>query len=219
MEQENAPWAQKLLSFWFGPLTNGTKLDRSMEPFQTQMGRWYGKDPAVDRLIRELFEPTLLSVTGSAANWNRAERAAAGDVRAQLALTVLIDQLPRNMYRDTPRMYEHDALALAHAYRSLPDAMSGDLSLVERMFAIVPLMHAEDLTIQLVMEECFVELLRDAEQVSPHNLDFFQFALDYARRHREIIQRFGRFPHRNLILNRRSTPEEDTALRTESLAF
>ncbi len=219
MKNELGAWADELMTFWFGDLTDDTPLDREAEPFRVYMQRWYGKDPAIDQQIRDRFEPTLLSLTSSAESWSRAERAAGSDARAQLALTVLLDQLPRNMYRGTRRMYEHDGLALAHTYRSLSGAKSGGLTLLQRTFAIVPLMHAEDLTIQLIMEQHFIELSRDAKERSPHNHAFYEFSLDYARRHREIIQRFGRFPHRNAILERQNTPEEEKAMQEESLAF
>ena len=132
MDEQTTPWIEELLSFWFGALSDETKLDREVDPFRTHMQRWYGKEPDVDRQIRERFEPTLRSVTRSAESWALAEQATSGHVRSQLALTLLVDQLPRNMYRDTQRMYGYDGLGLVHAYRALPALRDGSLTLLER---------------------------------------------------------------------------------------
>lgn len=208
-----------LLDYWFGALHDDMSWDRERAPFAVHFNRWYGKDPTVDQEIKERFEPALLSVTASADDWARVQSAVADDPRASLAVTVLLDQLPRNMYRDSPKMYQNDALALAHAYRCLVAGHDSKLSLLERMFAYVPLMHAENFTLQTVMEAKFEALARDAAGSSPHNLPFLEFALGYARRHREVIERFGRFPHRNAILGRQSTAAELDALESEELAF
>ena len=209
----------ELLDYWFGALRDDMPWDRERAPFAVHFMRWYGKDRAIDQEIKGRFEPALLSVTASSDDWTRVESAVADDPRASLAVTVLLDQLPRNMYRDSPRMYQHDALALAHAYRCLVAGHDSKLSLLERMFAYVPLMHAENLTLQALMEAKFMALARDAATSSPHNLQFLEFAAGYARRHREVIERFGRFPHRNAILERRSTAAELDALESEDVAF
>jgi uncharacterized protein (DUF924 family) len=212
-------FTSELLGYWFGALHDDMPWDRERAPFAVHYARWFGKDRAIDLEIKERFEPALLSLTASAHDWARVQSAVADDPRASLAITVMLDQLPRNMYRDSPRMYQHDALALAHAYRCVAAGHDSKLSLLERMFAYVPLMHAENFTLQAVMEAKFSALARDAASASPHNLPFLEFALGYARRHREVIERFGRFPHRNAILGRQSTAAELEALENEELAF
>lgn len=211
--------ADALLAFWFGPLDDDAVLDRTTEPFATHFRRWYGKDPRIDEEIRARFGPLLTSVTASAASWRQAEALVRDDPRRSLALTILIDQVPRNIHRDQPEMYAYDGLALAFTYAALERGHAAALSLPERMFALVPLMHVEDLTMQRLMEEQFAAL-RDASRTrSPQSTGFYDFALDFARRHREVIERFGRFPHRNLILGRLSRPDERAALRDEDIAF
>lgn len=212
-------FVEELHSFWFGQLTDDTVLDRETDPFKLHFQRWYGKNARVDQEIRERFEPTLSLFTGSAEMWTEVERATVDDARASLCITVLLDQLPRNMYRGTARMYAHDDLALAHCYRALVAEQDKRLSLVERMFAYLPLMHAENLTIQRIMEGRFAEITSMAAVVCPYNLPFYEYAMDYARRHREIVERFGRFPHRNELLQRRSTEAEVEALQNEELHF
>lgn len=207
-----------ILNYWFGSLTDQSALDPGTEPFSTHYARWYGKDPAVDTEIRERFEPMLLTLTKAKA-WPQAVRSAGNDPRHNLALTLLVDQFPRNMYRGTARMYDFDGMAIAHAYANLVYVGTEGLTLVERMFAAVPLMHAEDIALQRLMESRFEELSRDAAERSPHNQRFFDMALEFAQRHRAIVERFSRFPHRNVLLERSSTPEELEALRTESIAF
>ncbi len=209
----------ELLEYWFGALHDDMPWDRERAPFAVHFMRWFGKDRAIDQEIKERFEPTLISLTASADAWDRLRSAVADDPRRSLAVTVLLDQLPRNMYRDTPRMYQHDALALAHAYHCLAAGHDRRLSLLERMFAYVPLMHVENLTLQTVMEAKFLALVRDAASARPYNLQFLEFAAAYATRHREVIERFGRFPHRNAILGRQSTAVEIAALESEELAF
>src|SRR5690606_15365158 len=104
----------------------------------------------------------------------------------------------------------------AVAIREYEDA---PLTLVERMFLYVPLMHAENLTLQRAMVARFEGLVNLAATRSPQNVGFFQFALDYARRHRDVIETFGRFPHRNALLERRSTPDELEFLQREGSSF
>ena len=208
-----------LLSYWFGRLNDDTPLDREAEPFATQYRRWYGKDSAVDAEIRSRFESALGAITTDGETWRRAAQQADEDPRKALAITILVDQLPRNMYRDTPQMYAYDALGVAHAYRTIIAGHEQRLSLVERMFAYVPLMHAEELTLQRLMEQRFEALAADASERSPHNRGFFEFARGYASRHREVVERFGRFPHRNAILGRQSTAEELAALESEDISF
>ena len=210
---------RELLTYWFGSIDDQTPLDREAEPFATHYGRWYGKDPRIDEEIRARFEPALESITSDAAVWRRIEREVEDDPAASLAVTLLLDQLPRNMYRGTARMYAHDSLALAHAFGSLRAGHDRELSLLERMFAYMPLMHAEDVTLQRVMEAHFEELAAAAANRCQHNRAFYEFALECARRHREVVERFGRFPHRNAILDRQSTAAEVHALRGEDLAF
>jgi uncharacterized protein (DUF924 family) len=212
--------APRILDYWFADLDDASALDREREPFRTCYARWYGKDPAVDQEIREAFAPALLEVTGQGADWFAQVQRWTEVPRGLLALTVLLDQLPRNMYREQRRMYRHDALALSVAVRALQEIEADEtLPLAQQMFLYVPLMHAEDLTLQQAMVQRFEQLVELARTRSPHNVRFFEFALGYARKHEEVIARFGRFPHRNGLLGRSSTAEEEEYLRKPGAGF
>jgi uncharacterized protein (DUF924 family) len=212
--------APRILDYWFADLDDTSALDRQREPFRTCYARWYGKDPAIDQEIRETFEPALLQVTGQGAGWSARLQRWAEVPRGLLALTVLLDQLPRNMYRGQARMYRHDALSLSVTTLALHQLEPDEgLPLVQRMFLYVPLMHTEDLTLQQAMVQHFERLVELARTRSPQNVGFFEFALGYARKHEEVIARYGRFPHRNELLGRHSTPEEQEYLRQEGAGF
>ncbi|HEU5075354.1 MAG TPA: DUF924 family protein, partial [Polyangiaceae bacterium] len=181
--------------------------------------RWYGKDAAIDAEIRTRFEPLLLDVTRDGGDWEgevaRWQRVPLGS----LALVILLDQFPRNMYRDTPKMYTHDPLALSVATLAVREYEAQSLSLIQRMFLYVPFMHVENLTLQQAMVAKFEDLVRLAGERSPQNVGFFAYALDYAQKHCHVIEGFGRFPHRNVILGRTSTAAELEFLTQEGSSF
>lgn len=219
MAESREESAGALLEYWFSSLDDRTPLDRQVEPFRTCFARWYGKDPAIDAEIRARFEPLLLDVTRNGLDWpsELAEwrRAPLGS----LALVILLDQLPRNMYRETAQMYAHDQLALTVATLAISEYETAPLSLVQRMFLYVPLMHVENLTLQQAMVTKFEALARLAAERSRENVSFFNFALEYAKKHRDVIANFGRFPHRNVILGRASTAPELEFLKQEGSRF
>lgn len=211
--------SQTILEYWFSSLDDGVLLDRQSEPFGTCFARWYGKQPAIDQEIRERFEPVLLAVTKDGARWDREVAAWQQAPLGLLALVVLLDQFPRNMYRDSSRMYAHDELALSVTALAIREYEARPLTLVQRMFLYVPLMHSENLTLQQAMVARFESLVEQAALRSPQNRAFFEFALDYARRHLRVVERFGRFPHRNAILGRSSTRAELEFLEQAGSSF
>ncbi len=151
------------------------------------------KSEPFDREIRERFLPLWeAAAAGSLRSWESTPLAA-------LALVVVLDQLPRNMFRGTARAFVSDARALAAAEAMVERRFDRLLRPVERVFVYLPFEHAEDLESQRRAVELF-------SSVEGGMLDG-SYA-DYARRHCEVIERFGRFPHRNAILGRASTPEE-----------
>ena len=205
--------AAGILDYWFGTLDDASRLNRDEEPFRTCFKRWYGKAPATDAEIRTRFEPILLDVARDGARLTDMIDAWRREPHGLLALVVLLDQLPRNMYRETPRMYAHDPLALVVTTAAIREHEKDEaLPIVRRMFLYVPLMHVENLTIQEYMLAQFDDLAERARARSPENRDFFELARDYARRHVDVVARFGRFPHRNAILGRASTDEEKAFL-------
>lgn len=189
----------EVLGFWF----SGSEAERQQ--------RWWKKDPAVDARIRERFA-------------DLAERAHSEELDAwaedpwgALALVILLDQLHRNMYRDSPRMYAGDAKALALSRYALEEGHLGSLDLDERMFLLMPMMHAEELAPQ----ERLVRLLKAwrEEEAFEDRSESLEQLIDYAEQHRDIVARFGRFPHRNDILGRSSTEEELAFLEEPGSSF
>jgi uncharacterized protein (DUF924 family) len=181
------PTPDEVLAFWFG----AEGEDRT--------ALWFSRDDAFDREIRDRF----------GALHDRAARdelfAWAETPRGRLALLLVLDQFSRNLYRDDPRAFAQDESALGYLFDGLERGDDRALSLTERWFFYMPLMHAEDLAIQERGIELYTQLRDDA----PDDLEkTFEGVLDFARRHRDVVARFGRFPHRNAVLGRETTAEE-----------
>lgn len=191
----NPPW-QSVLDFWFLPKTDPAYGRRRPE--------WFRKDPAFDALIHRNFSHEIAwALAGELPEWDRQPEGA-------LARIILLDQFTRNTFRDTPQAFAGDARAQAAA-TALVD-IGGDRLLGgnERSFVYLPFEHAEDLALQDRSVALF-----DALATEPG----MEGIADYAVRHREIILRFGRFPHRNRILGRESTPAEIEFLKLPGSGF
>lgn len=173
-----------VLDFWFGaPGLRGQGEPRDF---------WFRKSAVTDALIRERFGALLESaLRGELGSWGQSPRGA-------LALIVVLDQFSRNIHRDTPRAFEGDAAALGLARRLVERGDDLALPPVERWFAYMPFEHSESLADQ-------AESVRLFEQLAAQGL---AGPLPWAKAHFDVIRRFGRFPHRNEILGRASTPEE-----------
>lgn len=200
---------EAILSYWFSDLDDGAKLETASAMFRL----WFGKDEETDQEIRERFEEDVLwAAEGRHKDWERMPL-------GRLALVILLDQFPRNMYRGTPRAFETDPLALSICLQAQQERADRALFLIQRMFLYMPMMHAESRAIQEKSVHAFGMLVEQAKELSPMNVDFFSYSYDYALKHRAIIQRFGRFPHRNEILSRTSTPEEAEFLKGPDSSF
>lgn len=208
-----------ILEYWFSTLDDKSSLDRQVEPCRSCFARWYGKDPAIDAEIRNRFEPVLLEATRDGRDWDEEVAQWQHVPRGLLALVILLDQFPRNMYRETPRMYAYDDLALTVATLAVREPESAPIALVQRMFLYLPFMHVENLTLQQAMVAKYESLVALAGERSPGNVGFFEYALGYAVKHRDIVAQFGRFPHRNVILGRSSTALELEFLKQEGSSF
>lgn len=172
---------------------------------------WWKKDEAFDRQIRERFQPALeRGVRGELAAWETTPR-------GRLALVLLYDQLSRNMFRGTAQSFAQDGLARAAATKAFDAGDDRVLSPIEVSFLLMPFMHGEDLALQRRCIEGF-EKLRDAA-TDPKLRDNFASSADFGKKHEVIIERFGRFPHRNAILGRASTPEETEFLKQPGSSF
>ena len=191
-----APAAQ-VLAFWFGPA--------DAPPDAATSARWFRKDPAFDREIAQRFGPLIgKALADDLADW-------AAQPSSALARILLLDQFTRNAFRDTPRAFAGDALALAHAQALVAAGLDQQLPPVQRVFAYLPFEHAEDAAAQRQSMQLFGALAVHDPSMAGY--------LDYARRHAEIIERFGRFPHRNAVLGRASTAEEADFLRQPGSGF
>jgi uncharacterized protein (DUF924 family) len=190
--------AQDVLGFWFGDSADPA----SRRPREA----WFQKSPEFDAECTRRFLQAH-------------ERAAAGELRdwrdepeSCLALLLLLDQLPRNLFRGTARAFSTDAQAREVARHALARGLDVVLPPVWRWFVYLPFQHSEDVHDQRLS----VAL---TETLALHDAVHSRETLEYARRHRDIIERFGRFPHRNAALGRESTPEEADFLRGPNSSF
>lgn len=187
---------EEILKFWFG---------REDESGHGEFRRaWFEKDPVFDEEIRSRFV-TLheMAARGELDGWKE-------EPRSCLALILLLDQFPRNMFRATARAFATDAKAREAADHAVRSGFDRKLSPVERLFVYLPFEHGESLEDQRRSVGLFREL---AEETGSEEL------LGYAERHEEIIERFGRFPHRNEALGRETTEEEAEFLTTPGSSF
>jgi uncharacterized protein (DUF924 family) len=185
-----------VLDFWFGDASG-------IDP------RWFRRSDAFDREIAARFGAAVqAALAGGLERW-------AETTDGALALILLLDQFTRNMHRGTPLAFAGDAQALALSRRLVATGEHLQLSPLRRWFAYMPLEHAEDLALQAQCVRLFEAL---AAEPGPHR-EALAGALDYARRHHDVIARFGRFPHRNATLGRVSSVAEAAFLRQPGSSF
>ena len=189
------PW-KPVLDFWFLP---------PEDPRHGQgRAEWWTKDPAFDAEVASRFGSVIeAAVAGGLRQWDE-------DLRGRLARIIVLDQFTRNAFRDTPRAFAGDPLAQEATLAAIESGQDRLLNPVERWFVYMPLQHAENLDLQERAVGLFSALAKDPG---------YESAVDYAIRHRDIIARFGRFPHRNRILGRTSTPEEIEFLEEPGSSF
>ena len=187
---------QEVLDFWFGR--------EGEEGYGEFREAWFNRDPEFDREIRDRFEPVYEEATaGRLDHWK-------SEARSCLALIVVLDQFPRNMYRGDARMYAADEKAREAARHAVEHTYDRELSPHGRLFIYLPFEHSEELDDQRLSVELFRGL---ATEMGSEDL------LGYAVRHLQIVERFGRFPHRNEILGRRTTLEESKFLSGPDSSF
>lgn len=190
--------AQEVLDFWFLPPSDAGH--------GKQRAEWFRKDDAFDAEIRARFGAAIVhAIAGGLREWDEQ------GPRGVLARILVLDQFTRNAYRETPESFAGDTLALNAARQLVESGAHLALSPWERSFAYMPFEHAEDARMQEQSIALFTALAAEHEG--------FGQSLDYAHRHRGVIARFGRFPHRNPILGRASTPEERDYLAQPGSGF
>jgi uncharacterized protein (DUF924 family) len=194
MQTDNA---EEILEFWFGA------DDAPSDVRERLSARWFVRDDGFDALIRSRFGHLVdAAINGELEAWNRSPR-------SWLALLLLLDQFPRNIYRDTSRAFAGDEKAQRAALDGISRGEDRGLPVRYRLFAYLPLEHAEELPLQRRSVALFEALAQDPDALPT---EAYSQYLDYARRHSDVIARFGRFPHRNAVLGRMSTPEEQAYL-------
>jgi uncharacterized protein (DUF924 family) len=188
--------AGEVLDFWFG---------REGEPEYGQFrDEWFRKDPAFDARVTEQFADLYEEAAGgNLEGWRN-------DAVSCLALVILLDQFPRNMFRGDGRTHAEDGRALGASKYAVEHALDRELPAFQRMFLYMPFMHSENTDDQRRSVELFERL---AGEVGAPDV------VSYAVAHRDIVEQFGRFPHRNEILGRETTPEEAVFLTKEGSSF
>lgn len=174
-----------VLTFWF------EEIDQS---------KWWVKDESFDALICERFsELHTQAHLGELFEWRKTPK-------GRLAEIIVLDQFSRNMFRDTPRAFASDPMALALAQEAITSSADSKLTPIEQSFLYMPFMHSES----LVIHKKAVELFKSTGLESSYEFEL---------KHKEIIERFGRYPHRNTILKRTSTEEEVEFLKQPGSSF
>jgi uncharacterized protein (DUF924 family) len=174
------------------------------------MDIWFGEDPAFDEAIMVGFEDDVEAASnGRLDHW-------AEEPRGRLALILLIDQFRRNIHRNTAKAFSHDKLALKLCVEGAVKKKDKGLTPIEKVFFYMPLQHAESVKVQAKSVELFNKL---AESVSPTYRETFLTVAQFAELHKDIVDQFGRFPHRNKLLGRENTPEENEYLAGDSPDF
>lgn len=193
-----------ILEFWFGHDSD------EMRVAESHAALWWSKDATLDAIIKQRFGATVeAAANGSLDAWS-------AESRGRLALILLTDQLPRNIYRGLPQSFAYDGLARQWCRDGLRSQADRALTPVQRVFFYLPLEHSEELADQDACVALFRKLLYEVE---PRAHATFNGFLEFALRHREIIARFGRFPHRNAMLGRDSSAAELAFLQEAGSSF
>jgi len=195
---------ETILSFWFKEQElTAPQIDRRMD-------KWFSEDPVFDHEIEKEFSDDISAASaGTLDHW-------ATDPHGRLALIILIDQFRRNIYRNTAKAFSKDKLALKLCVEGAMEKKDRSLTPIQRVFFYMPLQHAESRKVQAKSVELYNRL---AEAVSPTYRETFLTVAQFAELHRDIVEQYGRFPHRNELLNRENTVEEAEYLAGDSPDF
>lgn len=195
------PKIKGILEFWFG-----TDPAHPLQNAKT----WYQKDPAFDASVKRRFgKDVSLAARGGLDSWK-------AGAEGSLALIILLDQFSRNIYRDSAEAFANDPLALAASLEAQRQGFDRQLTPIQATFLYMPMMHAEDRALQTRSVETFRRL---AASAPPELRDYLENSASFAERHAAIVERFGRFPHRNAVLGRAATAEESEFLKQPGSGF
>jgi len=191
---------EDVLTFWFKEhALSAPQIDRRMDI-------WFGSDPVFDlEISKEFSNDVELASDGKLDYW-------AESPRGRLALIIMVDQFRRNIHRNTAQAFSKDTVALKYCVEGAMQKQEQDLAPIEKVFFYMPLQHAESQKVQAKSVRLYKRLVASS---SPTYRETFETVLQFAELHKDIIDQFGRFPHRNTLLNRENTAEEDEYLSVD----
>ncbi len=195
---------EKILSFWFRERT------LSAPQIDARMDVWFGDDPDFDaEILSDYAHDVERASDGELDHW-------AQTPSGRLALILLLDQFRRNIFRGTPEAFSKDKVALKLCIEGAMGNLDSGLAPIYRVFFYMPLQHAESRKVQ---EKSIGLFSKIANAVSPTYKETFETIAQFAELHADIVMQFGRFPHRNKMLGRENTPEEEEYLSGDSPSF
>lgn len=189
----------EILGFWFGDIGHADL------PTADRTNLWFGENEKLkDAMVKNFGKEYSDAIDGRLTTWSKTPR-------GRLALIILLDQFSRSFYRNSKQAFEHDKRAQELCIEGLRDRMDQSLTLIERVFFYMPLVHAENSDIQDKSIQLFQQL---ASLSMAETIQVYQLFLAYAYAHFRVIKEFGRFPQRNRILGRESTDAEEAFLKS-----
>ncbi|MEO0996234.1 MAG: DUF924 family protein [Pseudomonadota bacterium] len=195
---------ERVLDLWF------PKKSYDAPQIDARMDLWFGEDAERDTRLRYEFVDMIQEASEERLNhWATAPR-------GRLALIILLDQFRRNIYRGTKKAFSHDKKALRLAVEGIVEGLDKQLNPLERVFFYMPLQHAESARVQRKSVQVFRRLAQSVSETLTETFDTFA---QFAELHCDIIEQFGRFPHRNKVLGRDNTPEEEVYLNGDAQSF
>ncbi len=195
---------EAILSFWF------MEQQLSAPKIDGRIDTWFCEDPVFDHEIEEEFSDDVERASdGKLDHW-------AHESRGRLALILLLDQFRRNIFRNTAAAFEKDKAALKLCVEGAMEKMDKGLAPIHRAFFYMPLQHAESRKVQAKSREIYQRL---AEAVSPTYKETFETIAQFAELHADIVEQFGRFPHRNKLLSRENSSKEEEYLAADGPDF
>lgn len=194
----------RILAFWF------KAHELSAPQIDGRMDIWFGEDPVFDHEIaKEFADDVEEASTGRLDHW-------AHKPHGRLAMILLLDQFRRNIYRNSAEAFALDKAALKLCVEGAMEKKDAGLTPIQRVFYYMPLQHAESRKVQAKSVQIYRRL---ADAVSPTYRETFETIAQFAELHRDIVERYGRFPHRNRLLNRKNTPDEAEFLAGDAPTF
>jgi len=204
MTDDDQARIEHILSFWF------KEQELSAPQIDRRMDIWFGEDSVFDHEIEKEFSDDIEKATeGKLDHWS-------DEPHGRLALILLLDQFRRNIYRNTAEAFAMDKAALKLCVEGAMEKKDKGLTPIQRAFFYMPLQHAESRKVQVKGVELYKRLV---DAVSPTYRETFETIAQFAELHHDIVQQFGRFPHRNKLMNRENTPEENEYLAGDSPDF